>query len=182
MSKYYFQEEIIKKIISKIDVNSNLKILLKEYKNFLISISASFSKVYKYSPLTYDDYYQMANFYFIDRTLKFDLKYNKHFPAYISEFVFKDLNNYAKKFITNKHKSLNLASTEESIINNFFYEEVTDLNDLYLGFFKKEEKELYDNILKNDLNYKKVSKELNIPLKSVYRKKDQIINKIKKFN
>lgn len=182
MNKYYFQEEILKKIISKININLNLKILLNEYQNFLISISFSFSKVYKYSPLLFDDYYQMACFYFMERTLKFELKYGRHFPAYISEFVFKDLNNYAKKFITNKHKMLNFASIDENIINNYFNDDPYKIEDLYLDFFKEHEKKLYESIIKNDFNYKRVSNDLNIPLKSVYRKKDIIFKKIKIFN
>ncbi len=162
------------------------KELLNDYYELLFKICLITTKIYKYSPLVFDDYMQYAIFKFFERTKEYNFDSNMQYATYIKKFITLDLNNYAKKYTSNKHKILNF-SINKSINNNekndeeliFTNEEKNiSITDIDFSFLNKKQKLIIFSIIKNEGDIKKVSKDLDIPTKTIYRHKNTIIKKL----
>ncbi len=177
-NNWYSRQE---KLIIKIQNEKNRKAeneLLNDYYKLLVKLCIKATEVYKYSPLTFDDYFQYAVYKFFERTKKYDFESEMNFASYIKEFVNLDLTNYAKKYTSNKHKTLNFATFKLEDYIVLFEEEFFSINDINFSILKKEQLILLKSIIENEGDIKKVSKELNIPIKTIYRKRQTILKKL----
>lgn len=178
--KFSLQNKAIKDFT---DLNDKQAIyfLLNEYRPLLIKYANFAKQKFSNSPLMFEDYYQFLTYCFILRIKTFDFNQQMNFASYIEKFLKMDLSNYSKKFISDKHKALNFSSLiiEDNYIhhNNLNYWDIFQEN-INTSSLNIKQKTLLESIIKNEGNMKNVSKELNIPLKTVYRHKENLIKKI----
>ena len=175
---YEQQQELIRKIQSnKSDIKSKIHLFL-QYENLLKKICNNLSNNYRYSPLQFEDYFQFATFRFFERTVEYDFESQMMFPNYIKTFVTMDLNNYANKFSTNKFKTLNFAGALFDDVLETKQELNISIEDIDISILNPKQLMIFNSIIKNEGDIKKVSKELNISAKTIYRHRQIIIEKL----
>lgn len=180
---YAKQNEFIKKFQSTGDIKIVFQ-LMEDYKRMIIKIANRMQQRFKFSPLTYEDYFQFLIYRFIERTKKYDLNSKMKYPNYIQTFLIMDVTNYARKFLTNSYKLMNYSSLQNYDNNFYFFEDDLKITfkDINYNSLTNKQKDLFLEILKNGGSVKKTSKKLKIPEKTLYRHRKEIIKKLNKDN
>ena len=179
--KYYSKEqkELIEKIKNEKCVKSYKK-LLNEYEPLIKSLSLSFSKKYKNTPIEIDDIKNVMSYYFYKLILDYDDNREKMFPSYIKEFLYYRTSTWIKHYVTLNHQVMNYY--ENSTDNNSQKIDRVYLNEELLDTDKTSNlSKLEVNVIeltKNGYSIKEISEKLNVNIKTLYAAKSRAIEKI----
>lgn len=177
-----------RKLISEYKKTESEKIILKlihDYEGLLVKLANNTKKKFHNSPLTFNDYFQFLTFSFIERTKKYDFNSKMKYSSYIQTFLSLDVNNYAKKYLTKSHKLMNysdLNNFEDSINYSYYDDHEIGFDDLNYRSLTEKQKYFFVKLLENGGSVKKTSKALNIPEKTIYRHRKEVIKKLNKIN
>ena len=173
------QLKLVEKIKKEKCIKSYKK-LLDEYDPLLKSLSSSFKRKYRHTPIEVEDIKNVMSYHFYKLILDYDETRQKTFPAYIKEFVYYRTSTWIKHYVTLNHQVMNYS--ENNVDNNsqqidklYLNEEILDTkNTASLSPIEIKIIEL----IKKEFTVKQISEMTNTNIKTVYAAKSRAITKI----
>ena len=175
------QINLVNKIKNK-KCSRSYKELLNDYQPLIISLSLTFNKTYRQTPLEIEDIRNVMSFYFHKLVIDYNPEKQKEFSSYIKEFLYYRTSTWIKHYITLNHQVMNFY--DETII----HDQTQSINRLEINSDILEPKNTpaltetevkIINMIKDGYSMKEISTLLKINLKTLYAAKKRAINKIK---
>ena len=179
---YEQQNELVKNIQHDHKDNTSYKLLLNQYEGLILKLSSKNYKMASFNrelSITMDDIVVYAKWSLYRRTLKYDINQKMHYSSYLQRFIDFDIKNYIRGYTCRRNWATNCrVDLEEERIVSTTDNQMT-LEDINIKSLNKEQLKIW-NSYKNNLNVEITAKELNLGVKTLYRKllviKEKLIN------
>ena len=173
------QKKLIEKIKNEKCIKSYRQ-LLSEYDPLIKSLSISFSRKYKNTPIEIDDIKNVMSYHFYKLILDYDDNREKTFPSYIKEFLYYRTSTWIKHYVTLNHQVMNYCennvdNSSQKIDRIYLNAELLDTKKT--SNLSKLEVEIIE-LTKSGYSIKEISKKLDVNIKTLYAAKSRAIEKI----